>query len=613
MTFQELKEKAHNLPQQPGVYIMMDKSGDIIYVGKAKSLRSRVSDYFRENGHDPKTALLVSRIFSFDIIVTVSEFDALVAENSLIKHHKPKYNILLKDDKGYPYARLDEKEEYPRFSIVSKPQKDGARYLGPYGSRTILRNAINAVQKALRLPSCSRKFPNDLNKERPCLNFHMGICSGYCQGTPNSSEYRKMINEAVMLLEGKTEQLCRELTQRMEEAAESLQFEYAAELRDRINSLKRLSSKHIAISGASVDTDAVGFYRGTVKSCFVVMHYIEGKLLDKDYEILDNPMEDDGEAISALLRQYYMSRGTCPKNILLPVHLPDLEALERLFSETFGKKVKLLVPQKGEKFRLVSGANINAREETARATNREERVSKTLEWLQKALKLEKPPVRIEAYDISNTGNDDIAGSMTVFERGRPLKRDYRRIKIKSVEKQDDYHSMQEILTRRFQNYLDGDGKFRELPDLLLVDGGHTHASMARETINSMGIELPVFGMVKDDRHRTRALISPEGEEIGIGGNQSVFSLIGRIQEETHRFAIEYHRNMRSKKAKGSVLDRIEGIGEVRKKLLLKEFKSIKAIRSASYEELSQVLPKNAARAVYEYFRQKNTAEKAKQS
>lgn len=611
MTFQELREKAHNLPQQPGVYIMMDKSGEVIYVGKAKSLKNRVSGYFRENGHDPKTALMVSKIFNFDIIVAVSEFDALVAENSLIKHHKPKYNILLKDDKGYPYARLAVKEEYPSFKIVSKPQKDGARYLGPYGSRTILGNAINAVSKALKLPSCSRKFPNELKKERPCLNFHMGICSGYCRGTPDSGEYRKMINEAVMILEGKTEQLCRELTQRMEEAAENLQFEYAAQLRDRINSLKRLSSKHIAISGASVDTDAIGFFRGTAKSCFVVMHYIGGVLLEKDYEILDNPLEDDGEAISALLRQYYMSRGTCPKNILLPIHLPDMEALEQLFGEAFGKKAKLSVPQKGEKLRLISGANINAREETVRATDREERISKTLEWLQKALKLEKPPVRIEAYDISNTGNDDIAGSMTVFERAKPLKRDYRRFKIKSLDNQDDYHSMQEVLTRRIQNYLEGDGKFRELPDLLLVDGGRTHASMARETIHSMGIELPVFGMVKDDRHRTRALISPDGEEIGIAANQAVFSLIGKIQEETHRFAIEYHRNMRSKKTKGSELDSIEGIGEARKKLLLKSFKSIKAIRSASYEELAQVLPKNAARAVYEHFGQESAVKKAK--
>jgi excinuclease ABC subunit C len=608
MTFQELKEKALNLPMKPGVYIMMDKSGEVIYVGKAKLLKNRVISYFRENGHDAKTMVMVSKIDNFDIIVAETEFDALVTENSLIKNHKPKYNIRLKDDKGYPYVRVDMNEEYPRFSVASKPLDDGAKYLGPYNSRTILGEALSAITKAFKLPTCSRKFPADINRERPCLNYHMGICSGYCRGRPDAGEYRKIIGEAIMVLEGRSKELCIQLQLSMEQAAEKLQFETAAEIRDRLKALSVLETKQLAVSASSIDTDVIGYYQGTAKSCFVVLHYIGGKLLGKDFEIFETPVEDSAEAVSALLRQYYLQRGACPKNILLPVDIPDIEPLSRLLSEAFSRKVSFMVPQKGEKHKLVSLANMNAMDETERATGREERISKTLELLQKALDLPNLPKRIEAFDISNTGDSDIVGSMTVFENARALKRDYRRFKIKSRESQDDYHSMQEVLSRRFTHFLEGDEKFGVLPDLLLVAGGATHASMAENVICSMGLHVPVFGMVKDDRHKTRALISPEGNEIGITSNPAVFSLIGRIQEETHRFAIEYHRKLRSKKIRGSALDSIKGVGESRRSALLKTFKSIKAIENASFEELKEVVPKNTAEAVFKHFHPKSASD-----
>ena len=601
MTFEELREKAHGLPMLPGVYIMMDKSGQVIYVGKAKLLKNRVSSYFRENGHNVKTAAMVSHIDHFDVIMVNSEFEALVTENQLIKHHKPKYNILLKDDKGYPFLRVTVREEYPSFSVVGRVQNDGARYFGPFGGRGTLHEAIDAVCKALKLPTCSRKFPAEIGKGRPCLNYHMGLCAGYCRGEPDAEAFRATVNEAMLIFDGKTEELCRSLSDQMEAEAEALRFENAAELRDRLRAVQGLERKQLVQNAARADTDVIGFARGTAKSCFVVLHFIGGTLLDKDYELLELPMEEDAEVLSQLIRQYYAIRGLCPKNVLLPMELPDREELERFLAASFVAAPTLFVPQRGEKRKLVETANINAREECERATDREERVAKTLEWLQRSLGLEKPPLRMESYDISNTQGADMVGSMVVFENARPLKRAYRRFKIKTLEGQDDYHSMQEVLTRRFTRYLEGDEKFSPLPDLLLVDGGSVHAAMAVETAQSMGISVPIFGMVKDDRHRTRALAAPDGREIGISGNTAVFSLIGRIQEETHRFAITYHHELHSKNGHRSVLEEIPGVGEKRRLELMKAFKTIKAIREADEAALAAVVPKNTARAVYAYF------------
>lgn len=595
-----LRERALRLPMKPGVYIMMDENREVIYVGKAKKLKNRVSSYFR-GSHDSKTTAMVSKVSDFDVIIANSEFEALLLENSLIKRHMPYYNILLKDGKGYPFVRLSLAEQYPVFSIVSKAENDGAKYLGPFGGRSLTRDVLGAVCKTFKLPTCLRRFPRDIGKDRPCLNHHMDACDAYCRGVPGAEEYRRTIAEAEMILDGKTAELCARLEREMLQAAEDLKFELAAEKRDKLKAIRKLETKQRVVSGRSADSDVIGFVRGETKSCFVVLHYIGGSLLDKDFELLENPLEDDGEAVSALLRQYYTLRGVYPKNIYLPCETEDNSLLERLFADQAGSNVYVTTPQKGEKKRLVETANLNAAEEINRVVSREEKVLKTLQWLKESLGLKNYPERIEAYDISNTGSSDIVSSMTVFERLKPLKRAYRKFKIKGTDTPDDYYSMYETVSRRFERYLAGDEKFDTLPDIMLIDGGSAHASRAREALLEKGISIPVFGMVKDGRHRTRALVTPEGAEIGISANPAVFSFIGRIQEETHRFAITYHRELRSKPLRGSELDKIAGVGEKRKAQLLKHFKSIKAIRAASLEELNKVVPRNTAASVYNYF------------
>ena len=607
MTFDELKEKAHALPLKPGVYIMQDAKNVVIYVGKAKALKNRVSQYFANlASHTEKTRAMVSQIDHFDVIVADSEFEALVLENSLIKRHQPRYNILLKDDKGYPYIRLTVKEEYPKFSLANRAAEDGARYFGPYGSRGNTQNIIDALRVALRLPSCNKKFPRDIGKERPCLNYHMGQCDGYCRKDMDQSRYREAIDQAVRLLEGKFQEVGDELKAEMELAAEELRFEKAAELRDRYRAIELLGKRQKVVAGSLADTDVVGFHRGqATRSCFVVLHFVEGELAAKDWDLIDTPMEEEtADILSALVRQYYGGRGNLPRQILLPCELEDEVPLMRMLSEDAGRKVELITPQRGAKMDLIRLANKNAVEEVERWTTREERQSKLMELLGKLLDLEEPPRRIESYDISNQGADDIVASMVVYVNARPLKRDYRHFKLKDMDGPDDYASMEQVLTRRFKRYLEGDEKFADKPDLLLIDGGVNHANVAVKVLETLGLSIPIFGMVKDDRHRTRALVTPEGKEIGIQGNQAIFSLIGQIQEETHRFAIEFHRQQQNQRVKGSVLDQIPGVGEKRRSDLLKHFKSIKKIKEATQAQLAEVVPKNAAQAVYDYFHPK---------
>lgn len=604
MTFEELRDKAHSLPLKPGVYIMQNAASQVIYVGKAKALKNRVSQYFQDQSrHNEKTRAMVSQIDHFDVIVVQSEFEALVLECSLIKRHQPRYNILLKDDKGYPYIRLDVKSEYPRFSLAARAADDGARYFGPYGSRGVTQGIIDALREALRLPSCSRKFPRDIGKERPCLNFHMGVCDGYCRADMDQAQYRLSIQQAVSLLEGRMNEVVDDLTAEMEQAAEDLRFEKAAQLRDRIRAIQLLSKRQKAVAGSLADTDVVGYYRGEAKSCFVVLHYMDGELAAKDWELLSVPMEEDErETVSTLAAQYYNGRSALPKQILLPCDIDEQVELARMLTEAVGRKVEVLTPQRGAKMDLVRLANENAKEEVARATTAEERRSKLTELLGTLLGMENPPCRIEAFDISNTGSSDIVASMTVHVDGKPLKRDYRHFKLKDMLHADDYASMKQVVERRFRRYLDGDEKFGDLPDLLLIDGGAGQVKAAEEAMAELDVRIPAFGMVKDDRHRTRALVAGDGREIGIQQNQGLFAMIGRIQEETHRFAIEFHRQQQVGRVKKSALDGIDGVGPARKADLLKHFKSIRAIRQASEAELAAVVPKNAAKAVYEHFR-----------
>ena len=603
MTFDELKEKAHSLPLKPGVYIMQDAKNEVIYVGKAKALKNRVSQYFADlASHTEKTRAMVSQIDHFDVIIADSEFEALVLECSLIKRHQPRYNILLKDDKGYPYIRLTVREEYPKFSLANRPAEDGARYFGPYGSRGATQGIIEAIQSALRLPKCRKKFPRDIGKERPCLYYRMGQCDGYCRPEMDQSRYKENIDQAIRLLEGKYEEVCDDLRAEMEQAAEELRFERAAELRDRIAAMELLGKRQKVVAGSLSDTDVVGFHRGEAKSCFVVLHFVDGDLAAKDMDLIETPVEEAREdTVSALVKQYYGGRGALPRQILLPCDIEDEVPVTRMLSEACGHRVALMTPQRGAKMDLIRLANKNAVEEVERATSREERQSKLMEALGRMLGLPEPPRRIEAYDISNTGDTNIVASMTVFIDGRPLKRDYRHFKLKDMVHADDYGSMEQVLTRRFRRYLDGDEKFGDLPDLLFIDGGENHAKVAVRVLEEVGLSIPVFGMVKDDRHRTRALVDPAGNEIGIQQIPAVFALVGRIQEETHRFAIEFQRLQQSKGVRGSALDQIPGVGEKRRNDLLRHFKSIKNIKAASLAALEEAVPKNTARAVYDHF------------
>ena len=602
-----LSEKANNLPLLPGVYIMLDEHGEVIYVGKAKKLKNRVTSYFHGE-HLPKVAAMVEKVRDFNVIVAGSEFEALVLENSLIKRHKPKYNILLKDDKGYPFVRVDVKSEYPRMSLINRSAKDGARYFGPFGGRGQTYGIIETISRALLLPTCAKKFPRDIGKERPCLNYQMGNCAGWCRGVPDAEEYRRRMAQAMLILEGKSAELTRELTEKMEQAAEELRFEQAAELRDRLRAVESLANRQRVISTAFADTDAIGFCRGA-KSCFTVLHFVNGDLVGKDTEMMDEPLEDDGEAVAGLVLQYYTAhRGGWPKSVLLPCEIDGKEALEELLSETSGRRIYIETPKRGERMRLIESAALNAREEIQRRTTAAQRNNKTLEWLQKALGLAEFPRRIEAFDVSNLGDTGIVAAMTVHVDGRPFKRAYKKFRIKDMPVRDDYASMRQAVYRRFKHYVDGDESFSPLPELLLIDGGENHAKVAVDALRELKLNVPVFGMVKDDRHRTRALISPNGHEIGINSNQAVFALVGNIQEETHRFAIEYQRALRNE-GYVSALDRIDGVGPKRRADLIKYFKTVKAIRAASVSQLNLVVPKNTAQAVYDYFHNENGEEK----
>ncbi len=601
MTKDELREKANDLPLQPGVYLMMDKTGKVIYVGKAKKLKNRVSQYFQDSAaHSVKTRQMVSQVDHFDTIFVTSEFEALVLENSLIKRHMPRYNILLKDDKGYPLVRLS-RGRYPKFTLVNRPANDGAKYFGPFGGRYETRQAVDAVCQALRLPTCRRQFPRDIGAERPCLNFHMGRCDGFCRPEMPEAEYDRRMEQAAQLLEGRSKQLLRDMTAEMEAEAEALRFEQAAQLRDRIQAISALSKKQTVIAGLCADTDVWGVFRGAGKSGYAVLHMENGDLVGRETELLTAPMEESAaELLAVVTAQYYLPRAILPHEILLCVDTGDCEELSEALTQRAGHKVWVHVPQRGEKSTLADMAVRNAQEEVRRATTAEEKTAYTLEALQKMLNLPQPPRRMESFDISNTGASDIVASMVVYQGAKPLKSAYRRFQIKELTggHPDDYGSMREVLRRRLQRAADEDEKFLPLPDVFLIDGGVTHADAVREVAEQFDCTVPIFGMVKDDRHRTRALVTPEGREIGIVNDQAVFSLIGQIQEETHRFAITYHHQHHTKSAMRSALDGVPGLGPKRQAELRKHFGTVKAIREADETALAAVLPQNVAHTLW---------------
>ena len=599
MTRDELRAKANELPLLPGVYLMMDKTGQVIYVGKAKKLKNRVSQYFQDTAsHNEKTKMMVSHVDRFDTIIVRSEFEALVLENSLIKRHQPRYNILLKDDKGYPFVRLSA-EAYPRFSLVNRPADDGAKYFGPFGGRHETRLALDAVCTALHLPTCNRRFPRDIGRERPCLNFHMGRCDGFCRPDgPGSEEYRRRTAQATALLDGRLRAVTAELTYKMTAAAESLDFETAAACRDRLRALSVLTKDQNVIAGICADTDVWGAYTSPARSGCAILHIEGGDLLGRQTEVFPTAADSDGALLSAVVPQYYLSRSVLPREILLPAPLEDADALSALLTERAGYAVTLRVPQRGQRRALLDIAHRNAREEVERVTDAAQRINGTLRLLQETAQLPALPRRMESYDISHTGGSDQVGGMVVFQDGKPLRSAYRRFRIESCQGADDYGAMREVLTRRFRRYLEGDEKFAPLPELLLMDGGQEHARVAEQVLAECGLDVPVLGMVKDDRHRTRALVTARGQELGIRQTPTLFALIGTVQEEVHRFAIAYHHQRHAKSAKRSQLDNVPGIGEARKKRLLQHFGTVAAVKAATVEELSAVVPRAAAQALY---------------
>lgn len=607
MTREELHQKVLTLPKEPGVYIMKNKQEQVIYVGKAKVLKNRVSQYFQnEAKHTPKTRKMVENIYNFDIIVCSSEFEALVLENQMIKKYQPKYNILLKDDKGYPFLRIPTDEPYPTFQVVGKPKADAAHYLGPYAGRGAAMQAIDTVNRALGLRDCHRSLPRDIGKRRPCLNAQMGLCCAPCAGKVSQQDYAQRVAQAIRVLEGDYEALAAQLERDMLQAAEQERFEQAAQLRDRMRAIQRAGQHQMVVASGFSDMDILAFVQGETKGCLVVLHYIAGNLYDKEYTMLDGTAEQDGaELLGDYLKQYYAMQGVVPGLVLISHPIEELDAVSEFLRSIAGKKVTLSVPQRGRRRELMDLARKNAREEIVRSETTGQRRQKSLELFGSMMGLPQMPTTFEAYDISNLAGTNTVGSMIVFENGQPKRSRYRRFRIESVaDGQDDYKAMEEMLTRRLQRWKDGDEKFSPLPSVFMIDGGLGHVRIAKGVLERFGCETPVFGMVKDDHHRTRGLVAPDGREFSIATTPAVFALVGRMQEEVHRFAITYQRTLRQSQAVRSQLDRIPGIGEKRRTALLQTFKSLKRVREATIEELEAAVPHTAAQAVYDYFHSK---------
>lgn len=600
----ELKEKVLALPYKPGVYMMRNKAGEVIYVGKAKALKNRVSQYFQsEARHTPKTAAMVSHIASFDIIVTETEFEALVLENAMIKKYRPKYNILLKDDKGYPYIKADIKKEFPEFSVVSKPGKDGNLYFGPYSGRISAKRAIDTINENLKLRTCRRVLPRDAGKERPCLNAHLHRCIAPCTGDISSGEYRKLFFQGVSLLKGNYKAVAEKIEEEMRQAAEEMRFERAAELRDRLRAVNGLGLKQKVVSGSGFDCDALGVAFGARESCVVILHFVDGSLSDKEYVFLEkmSPREQS-ELLEQFIRQYYERRGGAPGTVLIPEAFEGMEDMEAFLFSISQKKTELRVPRRGDMVRRLDLAAQNASEELLRRETVKQKGMKSVQLFAEACGLPDVPELFEAYDISNLAGSMTVGAMAVFDKGKPLKKRYRKFKIQSISGQDDYRAIQEVLSRRLRHYADGDEGFSPLPSVFLIDGGAGQVSAALEVVREYGLAIPVIGMAKDGRHRTDRLVLADGREIGLSARPALFSFVGRMQEEVHRFAIEFHRAQR-RQSVGSVLDRIQGVGPKRRNALLRKFHSLEAIKAADLAQLQEVVPESTAKHIIDYWKQ----------
>ena len=596
----ELRKKAMALPLLPGVYIMHAQNNEIIYIGKAKALKNRVSQYFgSQNNHAEKVRRMVDNVDWFEYIITDSEFEALILECSLIKQHTPKYNILLKDDKGYSYIRVGA-GDWGKLSYVLQKQDDGATYIGPYKSSFYVKTAVEEANKIFMLPTCNRKFPQDFCKARPCLNYHIKQCMAPCTGRVKVEEYRESMQQALDFLKGGSSNSVKQLTAQMEQAAENLEFERAARIRDKIAAVKKMSDKQKVVANKVLDEDVIASFSDGSKTCFQVFRFEGGRLFDRESFIVDSGDSDTEEFIL----RYYTLRPDVPKNVAVGTEWDGMDEVARWLSEKRGSKVNLTVPQRGEQAQLVSMCRSNAAEALAQQKGATVREYGVLEELKEVLGLDSLPGYIESYDISNlNGTENVAG-MIVYHNGRPLKSAYRKFKIKGFEGQDDYASMAEVLTRRFEEYrrAENDEGFGRLPDLILLDGGAGQVHAVREVMRKLDIDVPLFGLVKDDRHRTRA-VTGDGGEIAISSRRQLFAFLSKMQDEVHRFAIGYHHARRSKNTFRSSLTSIEGIGEVRAKALLKYFRTVENISKADLEELESApkMTKDSALAVYRYF------------
>ena len=601
----ELRAKAMALPLQPGVYIMKNAKGEIIYIGKAKKLKNRVSQYFgSQNNHSEKVRRMVDNVDDFEYIITDSEFECLILECSLIKQHTPKYNILLKDDKGYSYIRVTN-ETWRRLSYVLQKADDGARYIGPYKTSYYVKSSVDEANKIFGLPTCNRRFPEDFGRYRPCLNFHIKQCCAPCTGRVKLKDYNERVENALAFLSGDSAGMLRVLQDRMNAAAEELDFERAARYRDQIAAMKKLRDKQKVVNINPDELDVIAVAREGSRGSATVFRFSESRLYDTENFIIDD-VDDEVDFRSQFILRYYTLRSEIPSHIALDGEIEDRDTTELWLTEKKGKRVYLNIPQRGVQKNLVDMCAKNAFEALGQLKGVTGRQLSVLDELKNLLGLDKLPEYIESYDISNlAGADNVAG-MVVFENARPLKSAYRKFKIKSFSGQDDYGSMAEVLTRRLEEYKKAqeegvaDG-FGRLPDLILLDGGKGQVGAVLPVIAASGLDIPVFGMVKDDHHRTRAIVSDSGE-IALRPNRAAFTFVTNIQDEVHRYAIGFNRQQR-KKVLGSSLEEIPGIGRKRAKELMRFFRAIKNIAAASVEELEQApgMTHPAAVSVYNYF------------
>ena len=602
----ELRKQAMSLPLLPGVYIMKDKTNDIIYIGKAKKLKNRVSQYFgSQNGHSVKVRKMVDNVDHFEYIVTDSEFEALVLEASLIKQNMPKYNILLKDDKGYSYIRISG-DKFKKIEAVLQKSDDDAEYLGPYTSSYAVKQSVDTANKIFKLYNCNRSFPADFRKQRPCLNYYINNCCGVCTGKISESEYSESFNQALRFLKGDFKSVKAELEDEMNSAAENLEFEKAAKYRDKLQSIEKMKDKQKVIykNVEHQDVFATAEHDGTV--CLAVLRFDGGKLFDSEVFFFDKTDDDDAAFRRNYITSYYNLRSNIPKQITVDGEVEDTELLERWLGEKRGKKCIIYLPKIGEQAQLVNMCRENALEKLAIYKGKSGKTVAVLEELRELLNLENSPDYIESYDISHTAGSDSVAGMVVFKDGRPYKSAYKRFSVKGFTN-DDYGSMNEVLERRILEYIknkdSGEG-FGKKTDLILLDGGQGQVNAVLPLIKKYDFDVPVFGMVKDSKHRTRA-IAADGGEISINSNRRVFTLVSSIQDEVHRFSIAYHHKKHAKSSVSLSLTKIPGIGEKRAKALLKQFKSLKNIKEASVDELCSVqgISRQAAEAIFNYFRE----------